>query len=128
MHASFRQRPPTLPFSTTAVFIPTCAARIAPTYPPGPEPITLQSYLLSGMAMEPTRCRMASVLLSRSHRHLDSRHRLDEEPEQGPAYGDDREGDQRVRDVAYAEQRERGCQDRQREQRLHPEHGVVAAA
>ena len=31
MHASFRQRPPVLPFSTTAVFIPSCAARIAAT-------------------------------------------------------------------------------------------------
>ena len=31
MHASFRQRPPVLPFSTTAVFSPSCAARIAAT-------------------------------------------------------------------------------------------------
>ena len=31
MHASFRQRPPTLFFSTTAVFMPSCAARIAAT-------------------------------------------------------------------------------------------------
>src|SRR5919198_3544831 len=44
MQASFRQRPPTSPFSTTAVFIPSWAARIAATYPPGPEPITMQSY------------------------------------------------------------------------------------
>src|SRR3954453_16521279 len=28
----------------TAVFIPSWAARIAATYPPGPEPITMQSY------------------------------------------------------------------------------------
>ena len=38
------------PFSTTAVLIPSCAARIAATYPPGPEPITTQSYLRSGIA------------------------------------------------------------------------------
>ena len=31
MHASFRQRPPTLFFSTTAVFMPSWAARIAAT-------------------------------------------------------------------------------------------------
>ena len=31
MQASFRQRPPVLPFSTTAVFSPSCAARIAAT-------------------------------------------------------------------------------------------------
>ena len=31
MQASFRQRPPVFPFSTTAVFIPSWAARIAAT-------------------------------------------------------------------------------------------------
>ena len=31
MHASLRQRPPTLPFSITAVFIPSCAPRMAAT-------------------------------------------------------------------------------------------------
>jgi hypothetical protein len=31
MQASFRQRPPVLPFSTTAVFSPSWAARIAAT-------------------------------------------------------------------------------------------------
>ncbi len=31
MHATFRQRPPTSPFSITAVFRPSCAARIAAT-------------------------------------------------------------------------------------------------
>ena len=31
MQASLRQRPPTLPFSITAVFMPSCAARIAAT-------------------------------------------------------------------------------------------------
>ena len=31
MQASLRQRPPVSPFSTTAVFIPSCAARIAAT-------------------------------------------------------------------------------------------------
>src|SRR5918996_5236495 len=49
MHASFRQRPPTLFFSTTAVFMPSWAARIAATYPPGPDPTTMQSYFDSGM-------------------------------------------------------------------------------
>jgi hypothetical protein len=49
MQAEFRQRPPTRSFSTTAVFIPSWAARIAATYPPGPEPITTQSYAESGI-------------------------------------------------------------------------------
>ena len=31
MQASFRQRPPVFSFSTTAVFSPSCAARIAAT-------------------------------------------------------------------------------------------------
>jgi hypothetical protein len=31
MHAMFRQRPPMNSFSTTAVFMPSCAARIAAT-------------------------------------------------------------------------------------------------
>ena len=44
MQASFRQRPPSVSSrSTIAVFIPTCAERIAATYPPGPEPITTMS-------------------------------------------------------------------------------------
>ena len=44
MQASFRQRPPsTGARSTTAVFNPTCAERIAATYPPGPDPITTMS-------------------------------------------------------------------------------------
>jgi len=47
-----RQRPPTRSFSITAVFIPSCAARIAATYPPGPEPMTMQSYEESGIAAE----------------------------------------------------------------------------
>ena len=54
MHASLRQRPPTTPaLSTTAVFIPTCAARIAATYPPGPDPITTQSYERSAIGGAP---------------------------------------------------------------------------
>jgi hypothetical protein len=43
MHATLRQRPPMSPFSTTAVFMPSWAARIAVTYPPGPDPMTMQS-------------------------------------------------------------------------------------
>jgi hypothetical protein len=31
--------------------MPSWAARMAATYPPGPEPITMQSYLLSGIGI-----------------------------------------------------------------------------
>src|SRR4028119_415304 len=72
MQATFRQRPPTCCFSMTAVFMPTWAARIAATYPPGPDPMTMQSYALSAMASQ------AIGTL----RHLDSRHRAHQEPEQ----------------------------------------------
>jgi hypothetical protein len=44
MHPIFRQVPPSVAFfSTTATFMPSCAARIAQTYPPGPVPITTRS-------------------------------------------------------------------------------------
>src|SRR5688572_14503606 len=43
-----------------AVFMPNCAARIAATYPPGPEPITIRSYIMSvdhfGVALAPEAC------------------------------------------------------------------------
>ena len=45
MHPTFKQVPPReLYFSTNAVFLPNCAARMAATYPPGPLPITMTSY------------------------------------------------------------------------------------
>jgi hypothetical protein len=48
IQATLRQRPPTNCYSITAVFIPSWAARIAVTYPPGPEAITMQSYEVTG--------------------------------------------------------------------------------
>jgi hypothetical protein len=36
--------PPRFSFSTMAVFMPNCEARIAVTYPPGPLPSTTTSY------------------------------------------------------------------------------------
>ena len=53
MQASLRQRPPVFPFSTTAVLRPSWAARMAATYPPGPDPMMMQSYSFSGMGGEP---------------------------------------------------------------------------
>src|SRR5262245_17445261 len=43
MHPQFRQIPPGRSASTTATRCPSCAARIAATYPPGPEPTTTAS-------------------------------------------------------------------------------------
>ena len=44
MQPMLRQVPPcVLRFSTTAVFSPSCAARMAQTYPPGPVPMTMRS-------------------------------------------------------------------------------------
>src|ERR1043165_4336787 len=43
MHGMFGQPPPMNSFSTTAVFMPSCAARIAATYPPGPPPTITMS-------------------------------------------------------------------------------------
>ena len=44
MHPQLRQTPPRLSFSMMAVFSPSCEARIAVTYPPGPLPIMTISY------------------------------------------------------------------------------------
>jgi hypothetical protein len=43
MHPTLRQTPPQYFFSTTATFLPSWAARIAATYPPGPAPRTTTS-------------------------------------------------------------------------------------
>src|SRR3954452_14564797 len=44
MQPTLRQVPPKVfSFSTTATFRPSWAARMAQTYPPGPEPITMRS-------------------------------------------------------------------------------------
>ena len=40
MHPTFRHVPPIGPFSINVTFAPSCAARIAATYPPGPPPMT----------------------------------------------------------------------------------------
>src|SRR5687767_2077821 len=47
MQPTFRQTPPQYCFSTTATFRPSCAARMAATYPPVPAPITTTSYSLA---------------------------------------------------------------------------------
>src|SRR3954471_24910458 len=47
----FRQMPPRCSRSTTAVFMPSCAARIAATYPPGPPPRTTRSNACSAMGL-----------------------------------------------------------------------------
>ena len=43
MQPQLRQMPPRCLFSTIAVFSPSCDARIAVTYPPGPEPMMMTS-------------------------------------------------------------------------------------
>src|SRR3954463_3899840 len=48
MHPQRRHVPPSaFCFSTTATFKPSCAARMAATYPPVPAPITMTSYSLA---------------------------------------------------------------------------------
>src|ERR1700751_429433 len=49
MQPQLRQMPPNCSRSTTAVFMPSCAARIAATYPPGPPPSTMVSKEVSAM-------------------------------------------------------------------------------
>ena len=52
MHPTFKQVPPNFGyFSIIAVFNPNCAQRIAATYPPGPEPITVTSYLVCDLQL-----------------------------------------------------------------------------
>ena len=46
MQPQFRQTPPSDSFSTSAVFLPSWASRMAATYPPGPAPITTASKVL----------------------------------------------------------------------------------
>src|SRR4051794_28450645 len=43
MQPTFRQTPPQNRSSTTATLLPSCAARMAATYPPGPAPRTTTS-------------------------------------------------------------------------------------
>src|SRR5215212_941728 len=47
MQPTFRHTPPASSRSTTTVFNPSCAARMADTYPPGPDPMMATSYWLS---------------------------------------------------------------------------------
>src|SRR5260221_8652854 len=54
MQPQLRQMPPKCSRSTQAVFMPSCAARIAATYPPGPPPSTITSKELSAISLSPT--------------------------------------------------------------------------
>src|SRR5438445_10984989 len=47
MHPMFRHVPPRNWRSMQATFMPSCAARMAATYPPGPAPITTRSNCVS---------------------------------------------------------------------------------
>src|SRR5262245_29276646 len=53
MQPQLRQMPPRCSRSTTAVFMPSCAARIAATYPPGPLPRTIRSKEVSAIWPSP---------------------------------------------------------------------------
>ena len=50
MQPTLRQTPPQYFSSTTATDLPSCAARMAATYPPGPAPRTRTSKSLTGSA------------------------------------------------------------------------------
>ena len=53
MQPQLRQTPPSDSFSTSATFLPSCASRMAATYPPGPAPITTASKVLVAMERSP---------------------------------------------------------------------------
>src|ERR671922_1239688 len=95
----------------------------------------MQSYLFSGMVRETTypsaadrqrAARARPVSGSRPLRHLDSRHRLDQEPEERARRGQDQDEQHRSPQRDGGDQGKRGEDDRDREQRLHSEHGPVA--
>src|SRR5258706_3453098 len=70
MQPTLRQVPPKVEsFSTTAVFSPSCAARMAHTYPPGPVPMTMRSY---ATAIAPSPICLPSCLLSSATRYVAS--------------------------------------------------------
>src|SRR6202521_4534095 len=59
MQPQLRQTPPRYARSTIAVLNPSCAARMAVTYPPGPEPMMMMSKAVSAIVthalfLEPT--------------------------------------------------------------------------
>src|SRR5258706_1904783 len=70
MQPTLRQVPPKVEsFSTTAVFSPSCAARMAHTSPPGPVPMTMRSY---ATAIAPSPICLPSCLLSSATRYIAS--------------------------------------------------------
>src|SRR6266540_7183656 len=97
--------------------MPSCAARIAATYPPGPEPMTTQSYWESAIG----RLNLTNALWS-----LDPAHHADELPEQPADRTEDRDAEDHGGDVGGDEQRQRRDAQRDRQQRLEAEHGPVA--
>src|SRR3954469_9669988 len=79
MHPTLRHTPPQYLSSTTATLLPSCAARMAATYPPGPAPRTttskcwLMPQSLGGEADRPrSRCP-----ISPSGQRASDRHELD---------------------------------------------------
>src|SRR5579862_6291051 len=50
MQPQFRQVPPNSSLSTKATEAPSCAARIAAGYPPGPAPMTTRSNAATGLS------------------------------------------------------------------------------
>src|SRR5512139_1608395 len=89
MHPQLTHTPPGRSRSTTATRIPSWAARIAATYPPGPAPITTRS-----------KCFMESPSPSDGHR-LDSADHLVQEPRGLPPVDDAMiEGEAQVDHVA----------------------------
>src|SRR5690348_13027559 len=75
MHPQLRQMPPSSSRSTIAVFSPSCAERIAATYPPGPDPRTMTSYcsaiclsvFLRNLAFGGRLCRVKASLAEVGH-------------------------------------------------------------
>src|SRR3954452_5090762 len=110
-------------FSTMAVFMPSCAARIDGTGPPGPEPMTMQSYALSGI----WRVSLADGLLPPTRSDLDPAHHPHELPEQETSAHDDRQAEEDRGHVGRHKQAEPGVGHADAQEGLEAEDRAVAA-
>src|SRR5512145_375343 len=68
MHPQLTQTPPGRSRSTTATRMPSCAPRIAATYPPGPAPITTRSKRFIGPSLRPRRFDLQDDVVHEAHR------------------------------------------------------------
>src|SRR4051812_46982802 len=99
--------------------MPSWAARMAVTYPPGPDPMTMQSKL-SAMKADDTRSALGSA---RPPRRLHARHHADELPEEPAGARDDQQAQHHRPEVGRDQQRSGRVDAGDGEQALEAEHG-----